>query len=73
MKSVIDNPDGRYILIDAMIQDSPFLLLNIYAPDDTSEQCTFNFYSSSKLITGDFNVHLNAELKRKIPWELWRN
>ena len=28
-KSVIYNPDGRYALIDAMIQDSPFLPLNI--------------------------------------------
>ena len=72
-KSVIYNPDGRYVLIDAMIQDSPFLLLNIYAPNDTSEQCTFlffnilevldehNFDSSSQLIIGgDFNVHLNS-------------
>ena len=40
-KSVIYNPDSRYILIDAMIQDSLLLLLNIYAPNDTSEQCTF--------------------------------
>ena len=73
-KSVIYNPDGRYVLIDAMIQDSPFLLLNIYAPNDTSEQCTFfwnilevldehNFDSSSQfIIGGDFNVHLNAVL-----------
>ena len=57
-----------------MIQDSPFLLLNNYAPNDTSEQCTFfpnipevldehNFDSSSQLIIGgDFNVHLNAVL-----------
>ena len=57
-----------------MIQDSPFLLLNIYAPNDTSEQCTFlsnilevldeyNFDSSSQLIIrGDFNVHFNAVL-----------
>ena len=42
-KSVIYNPDGRYVLIDAMIQDSPCLLLNIYVPNDTSEQCTFFF------------------------------
>ena len=77
-KSVIYNPDGRYALIDAMIQDSPFLPLNIYAPNDTSEQCTFfpnilevlddyNFDSSSQLIIGGhFNVHLNAVLDNTV-------
>ena len=40
-QSVIYNPDSRYVLTDAMIEDSPFLLLNIYAPNDTSERCTF--------------------------------
>ena len=77
-KSVIYNPDGRYALIDAMIQDSPLLPLNIYAPNDTSEQCTFfsnilevlveyNFDSSSQLIIGgDCNVYLNAVLDNTV-------
>ena len=32
-RSVICNLDGRYVLVDAMIQGSPFLLSNIYAPN----------------------------------------
>ena len=41
LKSEIQDKDGRYILIDAVIQDSSFLLLNIYSPNNTAEQCTF--------------------------------
>ena len=41
VKSEVQDKDGRYILVDAIIQDSPFLLLNIYAPNNTAEQCTF--------------------------------
>ena len=32
---------GRYILLEAGIQDSPFILLNIYAPYKPAEQCEF--------------------------------
>ena len=40
-KSVIYNPDGRYVLIDAV----PLLLLNIYAPNDTGTVCLFFEYT----------------------------
>lgn len=62
------------MLIDALVQDSPFLFLNIYAPNNISEQSTFfsnmlvvlseyNFDSGSQLIIGgDFNMHLDTEL-----------
>ena len=74
LKSVSQDSDGRYVLIDALIQESPFLLLNIYSANKTSEQCMFfanilsaldksDFNLSSQLIIGgDFNVHLDAEM-----------
>ncbi|KAL9964740.1 hypothetical protein ACROYT_G028420 [Oculina patagonica] len=74
LKSVNQDSEGRYVLIEALIQESPFLLLNIYSPNKTSEQCTFfanilsildgtDFHSQSQLIIGgDFNVHLDAEM-----------
>ena len=74
LKSEVQDKDGRYILIDAIIQDSPFLLLNIYAPNNTAEQCTFfsgilntleeATYDLSRqlIIGGDFNAHLDPEL-----------
>ena len=42
LKSEVQDKDGRYILIDAIIQDVPLLLLNIYSPNNTAEQCTFS-------------------------------
>lgn len=77
LKSVNQDSEGRYVRIGALIQDSPFLLLNIYSPNKTSEQCTFfanilsvldetGLNSSSQLIIGgDFNVHLDAEMDNK--------
>ncbi|KAL9967730.1 hypothetical protein ACROYT_G026020 [Oculina patagonica] len=75
LESVKADPQGRYILLEAIIQDSPCLFLNIYAPNKTNEQCEFfksiteelKRVSSSDLdysviIGGDFNVILNAEL-----------
>ena len=32
---------GRYIFLEAEIQDSSFVLLNIYAPNKCTEQCVF--------------------------------
>ena len=40
ISSKID-PLGRYIFLEAEIQDSPFVLLNIYAPNKCAEQCVF--------------------------------
>jgi len=39
--SKVQDKDGRYILIDAIIQDSPLLLLNIYSPNNAAEQSAF--------------------------------
>ena len=75
LKNTKSDSDDRYVLIDALIQDSPFSLLYIYAPNTTAEQCCFfqgfcelcrdeidRSFSSQLIIGGDFNVHLDAEL-----------
>ena len=75
LKNTRSDSDGRYVLTDALIQDSPFSLLNIYAPNITSQQCSFSTmlsilddidstFSSQLIIGGDFNAHLDAELDR---------
>ena len=73
ISSKID-PFGRYIFLEAEIQDSPFLLLNIYAPNKCAEQCDFfsklseelkefNTEAATSLIVGgDFNVILDVDL-----------
>ena len=37
LRSVSQDSDDRYVLIDVLIQGSPFLLLNIYSPNKTSK------------------------------------
>ena len=64
---------GRSILLEATIQDSPFLLLNVYTPNKSAEQCsffkdissvlgTFTLSQYSVVVGGDFNVIFNPNL-----------
>ena len=64
---------GRSILLEATIQDSPFLLLNVYAPNKSAEQCaffkdissvlgTFTLSQHSVVVGGDFNVIFNPNI-----------
>ena len=41
LQSLKVDSQGRYVLLEALIQDSPFALLNIYAPNKCAEQCDF--------------------------------
>ena len=36
-KSVLCDPNGRFIILEAVVQDTPVLLVNIYAPNKTHE------------------------------------
>ena len=74
LQSIKVDSQGRYILLEAIIQDSLFLLLNIYAPNKCSEQCdffktiseqlnsTFTLSDFSVIIGGDFNVIFDQDL-----------
>ena len=69
-----EDPLGRYIFLVVAIQDSPFVLLNIYAPNKCAEQCGFFSKLSEELkdfvtdadksvvVGGDFNVILDQGL-----------
>ena len=72
-KSVKVDALGRYILLEAIIQDSSFLLLNVYAPNKCAEQCEFFKSISDELnafmvseysvvLGGDFNVVFDQDL-----------
>ena len=41
LNSVNADNEGRYLIIEAEVQSSAFLLLNIYAPNKVQEQCEF--------------------------------
>jgi len=74
IKSEYIDTEGRYILVEATIQDSPFLLVNLYAPTKSHEQCKFfddvksaldelDLYPDCEIIIGgDFNTHLKPTL-----------
>ena len=74
IKSEYIDTQGRYILVKAIIWDSPFLLFNLYAPAKSREQCKFFDDVKSALdeldldpdceiiISGNFNSHLNPTL-----------
>jgi len=74
IKNVVEDKEGRYIFVEALIQDSPFLLVNLYAPTKSHEQCFFFDRVTSVLedmrfdpncqfiIGGDFNTHLDSNL-----------
>ena len=54
-KSIRFDKEGRYLILEATIQDVPFLLVNIYAPNTTTQQTMF-FQTLSELIyDGGFN------------------
>ena len=41
LKSCTHDTQGRYIILKGNVQEQPFVFVNIYAPNKTSEQCTF--------------------------------
>ena len=66
--------NGRFIILEANVQDHPFLLINLYAPNKTNKQSTFFEEISEELdnlslavdcnivIGGDFNVIFDPDL-----------
>ena len=70
LQSLKVDSQGRYVLLEDLMQDSPFALLDIYAPNKCAEQCDFLskiseelkssliLADSSFVIGGDLNVIL---------------
>ena len=75
LKSIRSDEEGRYLILEAIIHDVPFLLVNIYAPNTTTKQSLF-FQTLSALICderynksdhkillgGDLNVAMDPDL-----------
>ena len=72
IRHVLEDSEGRYILVDALVQDAPFLLVNLYVPTKNQEQGVFfdgvaNTLENMNLdhncqiiIGGDFNCPLDS-------------
>ena len=75
LKSIRSDKEGRYLILETTIQDVPFLLVNIYAPNITTQQtmffqtlseliCDEGFNDSDKriILGGDSNVAMDPDL-----------
>ena len=74
LKSVRHDSQGRFLLLEAIVQDQKFVFLNIYAPNKTSEQIVFfdqikdelnrmDIDDECRIVAGgDFNVILDPKL-----------
>ena len=72
--NVIQDKNGRYIVSEAAMDDVKRILVNIYAPNDQTQQIEFlrdlsnsvlNRYANETLVIGgDFNCPLNDWDKR---------
>ena len=74
LKSVDADTQGRYVVMEADVQGSDFLFVNVYAPNKVEEQCLFfdnlnnvieNFVVDKEqkiVIGGDFNIALDSDL-----------
>ena len=73
VEKCITDKNGRYILLDLIVDESHIILLNIYAPNDINQQVTFfrslqnllaEFASEDIVVARDFNCAL-MELDKK--------
>ena len=67
MKNILREKEGQYIMIKGSIQEEDIIVVNIYAPNIGSHQCTRQLLTTLKgeidnntIIVGDFNTPLTA-------------
>ena len=73
VKKCISDNNGRLIILDVALEDSHITLVNIYAPNDLSQQVKFfklvqhhlqDFSEETVIIGGDFNCSLSDNDKK---------
>jgi len=74
IRNVLGDNEGRYIFVEELVQDAPFLLVNLYVPTKNQEQCVifdgvantledFTLDPNCQIIFGgDSNSHLDSNL-----------
>ena len=69
MEKCIKDENGRFIILDLKVENSHFILVNIYAPNDSTQQVKFfkdlqgllaPFSGENIIIGGDFNCPLTS-------------
>ena len=79
LKTVKCDENGRFVFIEALIQESPYLLLNLYAPTKQNKQLLemnmrlFDYIIQGKILRSQSNWHENGEKNSKIFLNLENN
>ena len=55
LKSLRKDVHGRFVIVEALVQDSPVLLINIYAPNKAYEAIDFYENLRSTLLGSDYD------------------
>ena len=55
LNSVRKDSHGRFVIVEAFVQDSPVLLINIYAPNKTNEAIDFYENIRTNLLKSDYD------------------
>ena len=55
LKSVKKDSQGRFVIVEALVQDSPVLLINIYAPNNTYDAVDFYENLRTTLLESDYD------------------
>ena len=67
IEKCITDKNGRFIILDLVVDESHIVLVNIYAPNDANQQITFlkdlqsrlaEFPQENIIVAGDFNCAL---------------
>ena len=64
VEKCISDKNGRYILLDLVVDESHIILLNIYPPNDINQQVTCLRSPKNIVVAGDFNCAL-MEMDKK--------
>ena len=73
VEKCITDKNGRYILLDLIVDEYHIILVNIYAPNDVNQQLTFfkdlqnllaEFTQENIVVAGDFNCALMEKDKK---------
>ena len=55
LKSVKKDNQGRFVIVEVLVQECPVLLINIYAPNKTNEATDFYENLRSTLLESDYD------------------
>ena len=60
VKKEISDPDGRYLILDIVIDDAKFILVNVYAPTKNKEKEQIAFLEKIYELSSDYDGLKNA-------------